>query len=283
MKKQTNKKNKSILNKLVKYYTESNNDDIQDNVVEFKALSVFAPYFINGDVDGLEDDEIQKADAFIDRIRQQHGKGHITVDSDEYEEDFGKCEITGLGGNRSLFKYVIMEPIEEDLVSKDGNQGVTQNEYVTKFLQSADDLLQNWDKIGLNKNDNYPTYLPSFDEFIADMSEFFMSSDYDGVYENDDNDEPIREFKSVQDVTKILGSDRSTDKTSKVITFIKKNLDAKKDKDLIADLLGFYRVDTDDESIQKQLGAYYGDNYLMTKNEGVVVKNKLVESANYYL
>ena len=88
-------------------------------IVDNKAYWVFknAFYtadFINGDVDGLEDEEIQKADAFIDRIRQQHGKGHITVDNDEYEEDFGKCQITGLGGNRSLFKYVIMEPIEED-------------------------------------------------------------------------------------------------------------------------------------------------------------------------
>lgn len=43
-----------------------------------------------------------------------------------------------------------------------------------KFKRAADELLTAWNRLDEGHIENYPTYLPSFDEFTADLSSAYV-------------------------------------------------------------------------------------------------------------
>lgn len=47
------------------------------------------------------------------------------------------------------------------------------SEHVSKMFYGMQAIADNWDDAGLTDRDDYPHYLPSFDEVIADLKEFF--------------------------------------------------------------------------------------------------------------
>ena len=75
-----------------------------------------------------------------------------------------------------------------------------------------------------------------------------------------DEENSSRKFKTLSDVISILGDDRSKDNTDKAMNFIKSNLDPVLDNDLAIEVLTFYRVDTDDENIKKQLSDFFQED-----------------------
>jgi hypothetical protein len=77
--------------------------------VEFKALKVFACYYINGDADALTREEMIDADDYVARLSKKFGRGHIDVTIEDGDTDFGRCAITGMEGDRAEFRFVIME------------------------------------------------------------------------------------------------------------------------------------------------------------------------------
>jgi hypothetical protein len=59
----------------------------------------FAPYLINGDASGMEDDEIAEADEFVNAIKEDFGDSALIVDCKPEEKDFGFPEFGGLAGD----------------------------------------------------------------------------------------------------------------------------------------------------------------------------------------
>ena len=54
---------------------------------------------------------------------------------------------------------------------------IESKENITKSLLSVmHQVSDNWDKLGLIDKSNYPEYLPSFDELIADLTIFFTNN-----------------------------------------------------------------------------------------------------------
>ena len=77
------------------------------DIIEFCILECFACYIAYGDAGDLSEAETDAFDATERDLVESHGTGHWSIDTD-YDEQYGRCEITGIFGRLIKATYVVM-------------------------------------------------------------------------------------------------------------------------------------------------------------------------------
>jgi len=68
----------------------------------------------------------------------------------------------------------LLDEIMEKFSREEIIRFIESKENITKSLLSImHQVSDNWEELGLIDQSNYPDYLPSFDELIVDLTEFF--------------------------------------------------------------------------------------------------------------
>ena len=77
----------------------------------------FANYEANGETEGLSPEEIIAFDSLTDEARENAPEGHRfahwSIDSEGYDNEFARCEVTGLHGICYRFEAVYFSITEE--------------------------------------------------------------------------------------------------------------------------------------------------------------------------
>jgi hypothetical protein len=82
-----------------------------DNVIEYSVGEHFIAALINGDMTGLNDDEIKTLERFERTETENLTNYHWStgVNPIEHSSEFGRCEITGMLGNVAELHLVNMD------------------------------------------------------------------------------------------------------------------------------------------------------------------------------
>jgi len=65
------------------------------------------------------------------------------------------------------------DDMDTDIVPVDDDEDYSNMPDVAKnFINASEDLLEQWQELGLDDVNGYPKYLPSFDELVYDMRDF---------------------------------------------------------------------------------------------------------------
>lgn len=78
----------------------------EPDITEYRVCQHYLPAIINGDYSGMEEDDIEKLDKFLEDFDLQ--EGHFDCDSDE-EASFERCEICKLMGDVITLRWVQMK------------------------------------------------------------------------------------------------------------------------------------------------------------------------------
>lgn len=92
------------------------------NQYEFKIADHFLSALINDDRSGMDDDEDEQLDDFVDAayntaVAAGWRVGHWSCVSEDGDEDYGECDVTGLFARRASVQLMVYREVTEEIES----------------------------------------------------------------------------------------------------------------------------------------------------------------------